>query len=725
MKMQYILLLGLTLLLAYTPSMSQSWIKGTVETAKGEAIIGANIYLEDTYDGTSSDLDGRFIFQTAEKGAQTLVTSYLGFSDTRKSVDLSGDTLRITIVLKENAFELQNVVITAGAFEAGGEGKREVLRPLDILTTAGATGDIAGALNTLPGTQTVGESGRLFVRGGEGYETKTFIDGMQVMSFYSPAAPNTPGRSRFMPYMFSGTSFSTGGYSAEYGQALSSALILNSKFLATQNRTDISLMSVGADVGLTRAWDNTSLVGKVKYTNLDPYMGLIGQDIEWIDAPTSGEVSLAFRQKLSSTGILKLFGNYNRADFSLDRRDILDPSQKVRTDIGNQYLYLNGIVQESLGEDWTLRGGLSYTRSDDDIRLDESEVAQAEAGLHAKLILSKTFSNNTALKAGAEYFDRQFVQDYHQTTDIFTNRYDFHEKLGALFVESDIYLTSSLLARAGLRAEYSALNERFHLAPRLSLALKTSSKSQVSLAYGRFQQAADRRWLMVANDLGAEKADHYILNYQVSDKGRTFRTEIFQKDYRDLVKFLPGGGQLATDFSNTGLGYARGLELFWRDNKSLQNVDYWVSYSYLDTERNYQDFSAQVSPHFASKHNLSVVYKHFLNPIKSQIGFTYSFASGRPYDDPNATEFMQQRTPVYHDLSANLSYLFRQNIIIHLSASNVLGLDQVFGYEFANSTDEKGHYPSRAIRPPAKRFLFLGVFITLSKEKTMNQLPNL
>jgi len=158
--MQYTLLLGLTLLLAYTPSMSQNWIKGTVETAKGEAVIGANIYLEDTYDGTSSDLEGRFLFQTGEKGAQILIASYLGFTDFKQTIDLEYDTLVISIVLRENAFELQNVVITAGAFEAGGEGKREVLKPLDILTTAGATGDIAGALNTLPGTQTVGESGR-------------------------------------------------------------------------------------------------------------------------------------------------------------------------------------------------------------------------------------------------------------------------------------------------------------------------------------------------------------------------------------------------------------------------------------------------------------------------------------------------------------------------------------------------------------------------------------
>ena len=86
---------------------------------------------------------------------------------------------------------------------------------------------------------------------------------------------------------------------------------------------------------------------------------------------------------------------------------------------------------------------------------------------------------------------------------------------------------------------------------------------------------------------------------------------------------------------------------------------------------------------------------------------------------------MTEKTPTYHDLSANISYLFKQNIIIHMSATNLLGLDQVFGYEFASQPDAAGHFASRAIRPPAKRFIFLGVFITLSKEKVLNQLPTL
>ena len=53
--------------------------------------------------------------------------------------------------------------LSAGAFEASDERKAVVLRPLDIVTTAGATADIAGALNTLPGTQAVGEEGKLLL----------------------------------------------------------------------------------------------------------------------------------------------------------------------------------------------------------------------------------------------------------------------------------------------------------------------------------------------------------------------------------------------------------------------------------------------------------------------------------------------------------------------------------------------------------------------------------
>jgi len=260
------------------------------------------------------------------------------------------------------------------------------------------------------------------------------------------------------------------------------------------------------------------------------------------------------------------------------------------------------------------------------------------------------------------------------------------------------------------------------LDPRFSLAYKTGKSSQVHFAYGTFRQTAKNELVRINHGLGAEKADHFILNYQVMENNRTLRLQAYYKRYNHLVKYVNGD---PLQLANTGDGYARGLEFFWRDNKSVRNLDYWVSYSYLDTKRDYLDSPYRVMPTFASAHNFSVVTKYFFTNVRSQVGLTYSYTSGRPYNNPNAEIFNGGRTPYYSDLSANVSYLPKPYIIIHLSCTNLLGRDNVFGYEYSSSPDAQGVYNSRPILQPASRFLFVGVFITLSKDKSTNQLPTL
>src|SRR5919206_202002 len=102
------------------------------------------------------------------------------------------------------------------------------LNSIDIVTTASANADVTGAIRTLPGAQQVGEQEGLFVRGGTAAETKTFIDGTLVNNFFYSSVPDIAQRGRFSPFIFKGTIFSTGGYFAFYGQALSSSLILES-----------------------------------------------------------------------------------------------------------------------------------------------------------------------------------------------------------------------------------------------------------------------------------------------------------------------------------------------------------------------------------------------------------------------------------------------------------------------------------------------------------------
>ena len=204
--------------------IAQTTISGKVTDSKNNPILGANIYLDGTYDGTSTNEKGIFSFKTSEKGTQTLVISFISFETYIKTADVSL-LKNLKIKLRDDVNSLDAVVINAGIFEAGDNAKVTALKPMDIVTTASALGDFVGALQTLPGTATVAEDGRLFVRGGEAEETQIFIDGARVFTPFTPTTNNVPTRGRYSPFLFKGISFSTGGYSAEYGQALSSVLL--------------------------------------------------------------------------------------------------------------------------------------------------------------------------------------------------------------------------------------------------------------------------------------------------------------------------------------------------------------------------------------------------------------------------------------------------------------------------------------------------------------------
>lgn len=705
-------------------AVGQTKISGRVTDAAGEAIPGANISIKDSYDGTSSAVDGSFSFTSDEKGTQTLVVSFVGYKSHVQAIELTGKEIVLTLVLKEEINQLDGVVISAGSFTAGEEKRRTILKEVDIAMTAGATADIAGALNTLPGTQKVGETGRLFVRGGDGSETRTFIDGMVVLDAYGPSAPNTPSRGRFMPFMFKGTSFSTGGYSAEYGQALSSALVLNSKDKAEMNQTDIGLLSVGADVAHTQVWDRSSVSAKVQYTNIRPYFNLINQEIDWKTPPASLEGSAAYRAQVGKTGMLKFYGNFNQTDFSLYNHDILDPSITQQYDLTNRYRYINGSYQQEISSTWSVRGGLSYSYNLNDTRTEGVPAAETEAGLHGKLVFEHSFSDQLELRFGSEHFYRNYEASRFNTSLNRDEAVSFTEPLSSTFAEAEYYATNKFVVKAGARFENNSLNNQNSVDPRVSVAYKPGKRGQFSLAYGSFRQTPLNQYVRVNEQLSPEKAEHFILNYQIVTDRKTFRVETYYKRYDQLIKYPTSNPYQLT---NEGSGYAKGFDIFWRDSETIKNVDYWVSYSFLNTERDYLNYPHTAVPTFASAHNFSIVYKHFMPKIKSQVGFTYSYTSGRPYFDPNQSQddFNTDKTPYYSDLSANIAYLPKNNLIIYASCTNLLGRDNIFGYEYSSSTNTEGEYVGRAIRQAAPRFLFLGVFITISKNKSINQLPNL
>ncbi|MBN2812455.1 MAG: TonB-dependent receptor, partial [Bacteroidales bacterium] len=124
----------------------------------------------------------------------------------------------------------------------------------------------------------------------------------------------------------------------------------------------------------------------------------------------------------------------------------------------------------------------------------------------------------------------------------------------------------------------------------------------------------------------------------------------------------------------------------------------------------------KATPSFAARHNFNVVAKQYVHEITTQFGAILSWASGRPYNNPNEMVFMNGKTRDYLDLSLNISYLttlFGKSTIVYISCSNVFGRDNIYGYRYYETPNNEGIFESIPVKPEAKRFFLTGVFITL------------
>jgi len=392
----------------------------------------------------------------------------------------------------------------------------------------------------------------------------------------------------------------------------------------------------------------------------------------------------------------------------------------ILVDLTNTYSYAQTNWRKAYDNGWTLFSGISFSHNKDLLNLDAVNVKRDNKLNHFKFTSIKDFSDRISAKSGVEYFIHNYSENL---IDENLDR-SFGEREASFFTEWDWYLTRKFVLRGGLRAGNSNLAKEQWLDPRASLAYKISEDGTLSFAAGRFHQLPVDNFRVLNQNLRNVESKHLILNYLFQKEGKTFRAETFYKSYDQLVRF-EGYPQSPQNLRNEGSGFARGFDFFYRDRESIKNTDFWITYSFVDSKRSYQQFKTRVQPDFAPKHNFSLVAKHFVPSLKSQLGLSWSFNDGLTYTDPNLPGEMNSKTDPYQNLSLGWSYLPRPNLIIHGAVTNVTGHQNIFGYQYAQNPNEQGRFESLPQGQGAPRFLFLGIFLTLSKDKNANQLNNL
>jgi hypothetical protein len=333
--------------------------------------------------------------------------------------------------------------------------------------------------------------------------------------------------------------------------------------------------------------------------------------------------------------------------------------------------------------------------------------------VQGKLMLNHFLNEQTELKFGADWVNFNYKQQIRMDGDF---KLPFTNNQVSGFAELEYKLSKKFATRLGARLENSSPLVGKTLVPRFSGAYKTGKHSQISLACGTFYQNPESDYLKFAPQLKPEQAKHAVMTWQFTTELKTFRLEGYLKKYDNLVKFRSPLATNPLDYSNAGSGHAEGIDIFWRDKETFKLTDYWISYSWINAWRNYKYYVEMAVPGYVSEHNLSVVYKRFLEPLRTYASLTYSFASSRPYHDPNFSGFMNSKTKPYNDISLSLTYimeLFGKQSVLHLMVNNLAGFNNAFGYNFSNEPNSSGKYESTPIRSPFKRQIILLVSIML------------
>jgi vitamin B12 transporter len=737
-------------------SQEQTIISGSIRSSqnspgKGQkssggrqaSIPGASVYLKGSISGTTTDSSGHYTFTTDARGSQVLVVSSVGFGEQEKQVIINDSVMVVDIVLSQDEKAMEPVVISAGSFIASDRARGASLTPMDVVTTAGNNGDIANALRALPGTQQIGEQEGLFVRGGTSDETKQFIDGTL---FRNPNFSSVPGilqPARVSPFLFNGIVFSSGGYSALYGDAMSGALILESVDLPDKSSAIVGLSPIVGVAGFQELDKSHRYSYGVnsRYVDYNPYSKVIRQQPDYFHGPEFLSGDANFRIRTGNAGMLKFYvtGGYNNT--GLRRPDIDSSLLKSGFQLKGANIYNNLSYRGQLGNDWKIALGMTYTYNRDHVSRSllnaqnqqlflpdepysiKNSLTVVESNFsEAKMVLTRPIAGGHVLRFGGGSTISKDRYSYNDTISV------LKEHLTSAFAEADIRVTRHLAARTGLRYEYSGLLHQSILAPRISIGYRIPGIGQFNAAYGVFYQAPENQYIHQSRGMDFSYAVHYMLNYLKSANNRTFRVEAYYKQYKKLAR-------LSDDslYTNTGDGYARGIEVFWRDKKTFKGLDYWFTYTYIDTKRDYLNFPHPLHPGFATPHTASLVAKRFFEKINTSVNAAYTFATGRPYynivsDRTGKSVLEDQGTTIaYNSVNLSISYLCtlfkhwktKDFTIIAFGMNNVLGTDQVFGYQYGSNGLNKV-----PVTLPAPRTLFGGIFVNFGIDRRNENLDD-
>ena len=696
-------------------AQNKTIISGIVKDKSNKPVPFANVFLLNTSDGAMSGDDGTFSFQTSLKGKATLIASMVGYEKYSKELEI-GSAKEITedITVTETAVELNDVIIAASSYGSDKE-KGLVISRIDVLTTPGGATDIYQSLKTMPGVTQVSESAELYVRGGDPIETVTMINQAPVYHPYTYESSYGGIFSNLNQSAVKSMYFTSGGFSAKYGNVLSGVLDIETQDLPEQSRASVGLSLASGNVTADAVIipEKLGLYFDVRQNFTKPIFWLNGGLDRMTVTPASKNFTGGLVYNYSKTGKLKLFGIK------------ADDEQGVKVERAEYSGAFNGNTKNSfidlqntdiLFDNLVIKNSISYNKYSNSWLLGILDLLKTDYVYSYRNDMEYMPVKTLKFLAGAEIENRKVEYDGKVPLENYDIRPDaqsqvidaefkgFHYGLYGEIQTANVFGISNLSGTAGLRYDNFTDLHVDWINPRFGLGYKLDDKSTLRFAWGIFKQIPDPRLFNPVDgnpNLKPMQADHVIASYDYEFNSlNSFRIEVYHKNYKNLPL-----ENTELNYDNSGYGFANGVDIIYKGDFPF-GISGWISYGYINTKRLWMDYDMYTSSTYDITHNFALVAKYNLTEYL-QIGINAKYATGRPYtpavssiyrNDINVYEPVyagtnSSRFPDYKRVDLRLTY-FGQipggfSFIGYVEGINILNFTNIFGYSYSPDYSER------------------------------------
>lgn len=662
-------------------------IKGRVyEAINNEPIMFANLIIEGSSTGITSDIDGNYAITGLEPGTYNLKISYLGYNDVIKyEIEVTNSKPAVVdVAMEANAEQLEEVVVKASPFNKTEESpvSLRTVGVAEIQRNPGGNRDISRVIQSLPGvTTTASFRNDLLIRGGGPNENRFYLDDVEVPvinHFATQGASGGPNGMINVDFIRE-VDFFSGAFPANRGNALSSVFNFKQKdgrddrvgFRGTVGASDLALTLEGP-IG-----KKTTFMVSARRSYLQFLFGLL--DLPFLPSYWDFQTKVKYKPDNKNEFTFIGLGAIDNSVLNLEANET-ESQQFLLDNLPEQFQwnYTNGIVYKRYRDNgyWTFVASRSMLNNESTKYLnnDDSDADNLIQNYVSQEIENKLRIENTIRVDGykinyginyeyAKYNNQTFQKISLPNGELFTlninsafnmNKYGFFGQV------SKKYMEERLILSLGFRADGNNFNDEMtnplkQFSPRFSAAYAISDQFILNFNTGLYYQLPAYTVLGYQEDnvlVNQDRVDyiqafHIVGGIEVNTKSNSkFTLEGFYKLYDNYPFLLQDSINIANiggDFGAIGnspavsdkVGRTYGIEALFQQ-KFFKGFYGIASYTLGISE--FEDKNGNFVPSsWDSRHIIALTAgKQFKG--NWEIGARWRFQSALPEtpDDPNA-----------------------------------------------------------------------------------------